>query len=145
MAVDHATYAFATKIYQFVKDRIAKVYPPYGYIPSKLGEVRAVNVAVNSDGGGYRVVELGDDAKNVTFLSGAPCNLLLSFRDNLLVSAGNTLYIVSNDGLNPFLGLGMGVGFGMLLRLVVRFLFRSMVRVLQVSMSLRILRTSGCL
>jgi len=43
-------------------------------------------------------------------------------------------------GLNPFLGLGMGIGFGMLLRLVVRFLFRSMVRALQVSMSLRILR-----
>ena len=35
VTVDHATYAFATKIYQFVKDRIAKVYPPYGYIPSK--------------------------------------------------------------------------------------------------------------
>jgi glycosyltransferase involved in cell wall biosynthesis len=35
IAVDHATYAFATKIYQFIKDRIAKVYPPYGYIPSK--------------------------------------------------------------------------------------------------------------
>jgi len=35
MAVDHATYAFATKIYQFVKDRIAKVYPPYGYVLSK--------------------------------------------------------------------------------------------------------------
>jgi glycosyltransferase involved in cell wall biosynthesis len=35
MAVDHATHVFATKIYQFVKDRIAKVYPPYGYIPGK--------------------------------------------------------------------------------------------------------------
>jgi hypothetical protein len=60
-------------------------------------------VAVGSDGGGCRVVELGDDAKNVAFLSGAPCNLLLSFRDNLLVSAGNTLYTVSNDGAKPVL------------------------------------------
>jgi hypothetical protein len=61
-------------------------------------------VVVSSDGGGCRVVELGDDdAKNVAFLSGAPCNLLLSFRGNLLVSAGNTLYIVSNNGAKPVL------------------------------------------
>jgi glycosyltransferase involved in cell wall biosynthesis len=35
MTIDHATYVFAAKIYQFIKDRIAKVYPPYGYIPGK--------------------------------------------------------------------------------------------------------------
>jgi glycosyltransferase involved in cell wall biosynthesis len=35
MATDHATYVFVAKLYQFVKDRIAKVYPPYGYIPSR--------------------------------------------------------------------------------------------------------------
>jgi glycosyltransferase involved in cell wall biosynthesis len=35
IAIDHATYAFARKVYRFVKDRIAKVYPPYGYVPSK--------------------------------------------------------------------------------------------------------------
>ena len=35
IAVDHATYVFARKIYSFAKDRIAKVYPPYGYIPNK--------------------------------------------------------------------------------------------------------------
>uniref|UniRef100_A0A7J2U351 Glycosyltransferase family 1 protein n=1 Tax=Ignisphaera aggregans TaxID=334771 RepID=A0A7J2U351_9CREN len=35
IAIDHATYVFATRVYQLVKDRIAKVYPPYGYIPNK--------------------------------------------------------------------------------------------------------------
>jgi len=61
-------------------------------------------VAVGSDGEGCRIVELGDDgAKNVAPLSGAPCNILLSFRDNLLVSAGNILYTVSNNGAKPVL------------------------------------------
>jgi hypothetical protein len=61
-------------------------------------------VAVGSDGGGCRVIELGDDgAKNVAPLSGAPCSILLDFRDNLLVSAGNTLYVVSGDGAKPVL------------------------------------------
>jgi hypothetical protein len=61
-------------------------------------------VAVGSDGVGCRVVELGDDgAKNVAPLSGAPCSILLDFRDNLLVSAGNTLYVVSGDGAKPVL------------------------------------------
>jgi len=72
-----------------------------------VSSARAVDerlyVAVGSDGGGCRVVELGDDAKNIAFLPGAPCNLLLGLRDNLLVSAGNTLYIVSNDGAKPVL------------------------------------------
>jgi glycosyltransferase involved in cell wall biosynthesis len=35
IAVDHATYVFARKTCSFAKDRIAKVYPPYGYIPNK--------------------------------------------------------------------------------------------------------------
>jgi len=35
IVVDHATYTFAKRFYPFVKDRIAKVYPPYGYRPGK--------------------------------------------------------------------------------------------------------------
>jgi len=61
-------------------------------------------VAVSSDRGGCRIVELGDDnARNMASLSGAPCNLFYIFRDNLLVSAGNTLYIVSNDEVKSVL------------------------------------------
>jgi glycosyltransferase involved in cell wall biosynthesis len=33
ITTDHATYVFAKKFYPFVKNRVAKVYPPYGYIP----------------------------------------------------------------------------------------------------------------
>jgi hypothetical protein len=66
-------------------------------------------VAVSSDEGSCRIIELGDDgAKNVASLSGAPCDLLLSFRDNLLVSAGNILYIVSNNGAKPVLRANNG-------------------------------------
>jgi len=62
-------------------------------------------VVVNSGGEGCMIIVLGDNgsAKNVASLSGAPCNLLLGLRDNLLVSAGNTLYIVSNDEAKPVL------------------------------------------
>jgi len=61
-------------------------------------------VTVSSDEEGCRIVELRDDGtKNIVPLSSAPCNTLLDFRDNLLVSAGNTLYIVSNNGAKPVL------------------------------------------
>jgi hypothetical protein len=62
-------------------------------------------VAVGSNERSCRIATLGDNGstKNVASLSGAPCNLLLGFRDNLLVSAGNTLYIVSNNGAKPVL------------------------------------------
>ena len=60
-------------------------------------------VIVSDEGEKCRIIELGDDVKNVAFLSGVPCSLLLSFRDNLLVSTGNTLYTVSNDGAKPIL------------------------------------------
>jgi hypothetical protein len=61
-------------------------------------------VTVSSDEEGCRIVELRDDGtKNIVPLSSAPCNTLLDFRDNLLVSAGNTLYIMSNNGAKPVL------------------------------------------
>jgi hypothetical protein len=60
-------------------------------------------VIVSDEGEKCRIIELGDDVKNVAFLSGVPCSLLLSFRDNLLVSTGNILYTVSNDGAKPIL------------------------------------------
>jgi hypothetical protein len=62
-------------------------------------------VAVGSNERSCRIATLGDNGstKNVASLSGAPCNLLLDFRDNLLVSADNTLYIVSNNGAKPVL------------------------------------------
>jgi hypothetical protein len=61
------------------------------------------------------------------------------------VSDGNTLYLVSSNETNLSSGLALINGFGMLLRLMVRFLFRSMARALQLFMSLRISRTSSCL
>jgi hypothetical protein len=36
------------------------------------------------------------------------CNILLEFRDNLVVSAGNTLYIVSSDSARPALRVKHG-------------------------------------
>ncbi len=32
MAVDHVTYTFARSVYGFLRNRITKVYPPYGYL-----------------------------------------------------------------------------------------------------------------
>jgi len=62
-------------------------------------------VALGSNERSCRIATLGDNGstKNVASLSGPPCNLLLGFRDNLLVSAGNILYIVSNNGAKPVL------------------------------------------
>jgi hypothetical protein len=64
-------------------------------------------VAVNSDREGCRIVELRNDGiKCIASFSGTPCNILLGFRDNLLVSAGNTLYIVLNEEGKPVLRVG---------------------------------------
>jgi len=73
-----------------------------------VSSARAVDerlyVAVSSDREGCRIVELrDDDTKHITSFSDTPCNILLGLRDNLLVSASNTLYIVSNDGAKPVL------------------------------------------
>jgi glycosyltransferase involved in cell wall biosynthesis len=35
ITIDHATYVFARKFYPFAKNRIAKIYPPYGYLLSR--------------------------------------------------------------------------------------------------------------
>ncbi|MCI4409465.1 MAG: hypothetical protein JHC26_10275, partial [Thermofilum sp.] len=51
IAIDHATYVFATRVYQLVKDKIAKVYPPYGYLSSKGEESWEVPEVI--DKGGY--------------------------------------------------------------------------------------------
>jgi hypothetical protein len=61
-------------------------------------------VAVSNDRGGCRVAEIVDDSsKDVILLPNFPCNILLEFCDNLVISAGNTLYIVSSDGAKPVL------------------------------------------
>jgi hypothetical protein len=61
-------------------------------------------VAISSDRESCRVAEFVDGSiKDVILLPGFPCNILLEFRDNLFVSAGNTLYIVSNNGAKPVL------------------------------------------
>jgi hypothetical protein len=61
-------------------------------------------VAVSSDREGCRIVELRDDGiKHIVYFSDTLCNILLGLRDSLLVSAGNTSYIVSNDGVKPVL------------------------------------------
>ena len=36
-AVDHATYVFAKRMYGFLRSRIAKLYPPYGYLGGSHG------------------------------------------------------------------------------------------------------------
>jgi len=51
MTVDHATYTFAKKTYAFLADRVSKVYPPYGFIPRKVGVKKDVPEIV--DKGGY--------------------------------------------------------------------------------------------
>jgi hypothetical protein len=103
-------------------------------------------VVVNNGGEGCRIIVLGDNgsAKNVALLSGAPCNLLLSFRDNLLVSAGNTLYVVSNDGVKSVLRARHGNWFWHAVEACGKVFVQEYARVLQASMSLRILRTSNC-
>jgi hypothetical protein len=61
-------------------------------------------MAVSSEREGCRIVELRDDSmKRIASFSDTLCNILLGLRDNLLVSAGNTLYIVSNNGAKPVL------------------------------------------
>jgi hypothetical protein len=61
-------------------------------------------VAISNDRESCRVAEIVDGSiKDVILLPGFPCNILLEFRDNLVVSAGNTLYIVSNNGAKPVL------------------------------------------
>jgi hypothetical protein len=62
-------------------------------------------VALGSNERSCRIATLGNNGstKNVASPLWSPCNLLLGFRDNLLVSAGNTLYIASNDGAKPVL------------------------------------------
>jgi len=60
--------------------------------------------AISSDRESCRVAEIVDGSiKDVILLPGFPCNILLEFCDNLLVSAGNNLYIVSNNGAKPVL------------------------------------------
>jgi len=61
-------------------------------------------VAINNDRESCRVAENVDGSiKNGILLPGFSCNILLEFRDNLVVSAGNTLYIVSGEGAKPVL------------------------------------------
>jgi hypothetical protein len=69
----------------------------------KVTNVR-LYVAISNDRESCRVAEIVDGSiKDVILLPGFPCYILLEFRGNLVVSAGNTLYIVSNDGAKPVL------------------------------------------
>ena len=66
-------------------------------------------VTISNDRESCRVAEIVDGSiKDAIILPGFPCNILLEFRDNLVVSAGNTLYIVSGDGAKPVLRAGRG-------------------------------------
>jgi hypothetical protein len=72
-------------------------------------------VAISNDRESCRVAEIVDGSiKDVILLPGFSCNILLEFRDNLLVSAGNTLYIMSNNGAKPVLRANNENCFGML-------------------------------
>jgi glycosyltransferase involved in cell wall biosynthesis len=58
MATDHATYSFALRIYPMFKDRLMKLYPPYGFI-IKNKDMEQKEPKINSevleviDRGGY--------------------------------------------------------------------------------------------
>jgi hypothetical protein len=61
-------------------------------------------IAVSNDGGSCRVAEIVDGStKDVILLPNSLCTILLEFRGNLVVSAGNTLYIMSGDKAKPVL------------------------------------------
>jgi len=61
-------------------------------------------VAISNDRESCRAAEIVDGSiKDVILLPGFPCYILLEFRGNLVVSAGNTLYIVSNNEAKPVL------------------------------------------
>jgi hypothetical protein len=62
-------------------------------------------VAMGSDGENGRIIELRNGCmRDVVSLPNVPCNILLGLRNNMLVvSAGNTLYIMSSNGAKPVL------------------------------------------
>jgi glycosyltransferase involved in cell wall biosynthesis len=50
IAVDHSTYVFARRMYLPLRGRIAKLYPPYGFIAERAGDVAMPEVV---ERGGY--------------------------------------------------------------------------------------------
>jgi hypothetical protein len=79
-----------------------------------------------SEGGRCRVSRLrGGDVEDVVSMLGSPCVLLWGRGGEFLVSVGNSLILVMRVG--PSLGVVLVIGFGMLWRVMVWFLFRSMV------------------
>jgi len=70
--------------------------------------IKAINgrlyVAISINGRKCRIIELTNDSiRDFASLPRAPCNILLEFCDNLVVSTGGILYVVSSERAKPVL------------------------------------------
>jgi len=66
MATDHATYSFALRIYPIFKDRLIKLYPPYGFI-LKNKDMEQKEIEINSEV--LDVIDRGNYVLGFTVLS----------------------------------------------------------------------------
>ena len=66
MATDHATYSFALRIYPIFKDRLMKLYPPYGFI-IKNKDMEQKEIEINSEV--LEVIDRGNYVLGFTVLS----------------------------------------------------------------------------
>ena len=53
IAIDYATFSFALKMYPILRNRLTKLYPPYGYIPEHGGQKEDVELPDIVDRGDY--------------------------------------------------------------------------------------------
>jgi len=53
ITVDHATYAFALRTYPMLRDRLLKLYPPYGFMPENSKQENYFKVLEVVDRGDY--------------------------------------------------------------------------------------------
>jgi len=66
MATDHATYSFVLRIYPIFKDRLMKLYPPYGFI-IKNKDMEQKEIEINSEV--LEVIDRGNYVLGFTVLS----------------------------------------------------------------------------